>query len=202
MIEPLLKITTIPIDVEVKITKAGYERIDDAEMPKARVTRDKGEFNIEAEPVHIHIDNTPVFDTIGLKSATKRGIEEGQKGLSVSYQAVAKIAQEGKAIADGKTNVSELAKRHTMEDATEALNLVTKFIPENGPDISWSDGKLNINYTADKLNLDFELQKTRFKFTPGSVELIVNNLPRVEIEYTGDPIYFPASANPNFEGQA
>lgn len=202
MIEPLLKITTIPIDVEVKITKAGYERIDDAEMPKARVIRDKGEFNIEAEPVQIHIDNTPVFDSIGLKKPVKRGIEEGQKGLSVSYQAVARIAQEGKAIADGKTNVSELAKRHTMEDATEALNLVTKFIPENGPDISWSDGKLNINYTADKLNLDFELQKTRFKFTPGSVELIVKNLPRVEIEYTGDPIYFPASANPNFEGQA
>ena len=202
MIEPLLKITTIPIDVEVKINKASYERIDNAEMPKAKVTRDKGEFNIEAEPVRIHIDNTPVFDSIGLKKPTTRGIEEGQKGLSVSYQAVARIAQDGKDIADGKTTVQEIAKRQTMEDATKALNLVTAFIPESGPDISWSDGKLNINYTADKLNIDFELQKTRFKFIPGSVELIINNLPRVEIEYTGEPIYFPASAAPGYDAKA
>ena len=69
-----------------------------------------------------------------------------------------------------------------------------------GRQLIWKDGKLSINYTADKLNIDFDIHKTRFKFTPGSVELIVNQLPRVEIEYTGEPIYFPASANPNYQG--
>ena len=37
------------------------------------------------------------------------------------------------------------------------------------------------------------------EFVPGSVELIVRDRPRVEIEYLGEPIYFPASASPNYK---
>lgn len=197
--EPLLKITTIPIDIEVKITKATMEPIDN-ELPKVKISKDKGEFNIDAEPVSIQIDNTKMYNSIGLKKPLTRGLEYGDKGLSVCYQGVAKIVDDGVAVSDGKTNSSEIAKNDMISDAMSALDHVTAFIPEDGPDISWKDGKLSINYTADKLNIDFDIHKTRFKFTPGSVELIVNQLPRVEIEYTGDPIYFPASADPNYQG--
>lgn len=197
--EPLLKITSIPIDIEVKINRATMEPIDN-ELPKVRISRDKGEFNIDAEPVSIQIDNTKMYNSIGLKKPLTRGLEYGDKGLSVCYQGVAKIVDNAVAVSDGKTNASEIAKNEMMSDALSALDHVTAFIPEDGPDISWKDGRLSINYTADKLNIDFDIHKTRFKFTPGSVELIVNQLPRVEIEYTGDPIYFPASANPNYQG--
>lgn len=197
--EPLLRITTIPIDIEVKINRATLEPVDN-ELPKVKISRDKGEFNIDAEPVSIQIDNTRMYNSIGLKKPLARGIEYGEKGLSVSYQAVAKIVDNGVNVAGARTNASEIATQEWTSDALSAFEHVTAFIPEDGPDISWKDGKLNINYTADKLNIDFDIHKTRFKFTPGSVELIVNQLPRVEIEYTGDPIYFPASANPNYQG--
>ncbi|MGN0692043.1 MAG: DUF6470 family protein [Oscillospiraceae bacterium] len=197
--EPLLKITSIPIDIEVKINRATMEPIDN-ELPKVKISRDKGEFNIDAEPAKIQIDNTRMYNSIGLKKPLPRGIEYGEKGLSVCYQGVAKIVDDGVAVAEGKTNAAEIAKNDMVSDALSAFDHVTAFIPEDGPDISWKDGKLSINYTADKLNIDFDIHKTRFKFTPGSVELIVNQLPRVEIEYTGEPIYFPASANPNYQG--
>ena len=37
------------------------------------------------------------------------------------------------------------------------------------------------------------------EFIPGSVEFIVHDRPRVEIEYIGDPLYVPPSANTNYE---
>jgi hypothetical protein len=39
----------------------------------------------------------------------------------------------------------------------------------------------------------------QLEFVPGSVEFIVNQRPRLEIEYTGEPIYFPRSAAPGYE---
>lgn len=188
--DPLLKITSIPIDIEVKIHRASLEPI--VGLPKVKISRDKGEFNIDAQPVQIQIDNTKMYNSIGLKKPLQRGLEYGDKGLSISYQAVAKIASDASNVADGKTNASEIAKNDNTADALKNLDMVTAFIPEDGPDISWKDGKLSINYTADKLNIDFDIRKQKFKFTPGSVEFIVNQLPRVEIEYTGEPIYFPA----------
>ena len=40
-----------------------------------------------------------------------------------------------------------------------------------------------------------------FEFIPGSIEFVVSQMPDLEIEYLGDPIYFPRSADPNYKGE-
>jgi hypothetical protein len=74
------------------------------------------------------------------------------------------------------------------------------FLPKEGPDISWTGNTLSINYKADTLSMDWDVHtRPNFEFIPGKVEFIINQMPKVEIEYVGDPLYFPKSANPNYE---
>jgi len=51
----------------------------------------------------------------------------------------------------------------------------------------------------DKLNFDWKIDKGEFEFTPGDIELIVEQKPKVTIKYVGKPIYVPRSADPNYE---
>ena len=199
--EPLLEITTIPIDIQVNIKKATVEPVEnDPYTPRVKVSRDRGEFSITAEPLKIQIDNSRMNSSIGLKRSDELIRENAQEGIQIAYQGVARIAREADLLGSKKATPASLAKE--SERAARTIETVTGWLPENGPDISWDGGTLNINYTADKLNMDWDVNRhPEFKFTPGSVEFIINQLPKVEIEYTGDPIYFPASANPNYEGE-
>ncbi len=63
----------------------------------------------------------------------------------------------------------------------------------------WEDGQMEIRYEMDKLNFDWKIDKGEFEFTPGDIELIVEQQPKVIIKYMGGPIYVPRSADPNYE---
>ncbi|MDR0904045.1 MAG: hypothetical protein LBM59_05375, partial [Ruminococcus sp.] len=58
---------------------------------------------------------------------------------------------------------------------------------------------LNYSFDSDG-NGDYSPITTpsEWKFVPRSVEITINQLPGLEIEYVGSPIYFPRSADPNY----
>lgn len=75
-----------------------------------------------------------------------------------------------------------------------------EFLPKENADITFDAGKLNIEYQMGSQDIDWDVHPdSPLEFIPGSVEFIVRDRPRVEIEYIGDPIYVPPSANPNYE---
>ena len=77
---------------------------------------------------------------------------------------------------------------------------IMEFLPKEGADITFDEGKLNIEYQMGTQDFDWDLKPDLpMEFIPGNVELIVRDRPRVEIEYIGGPIYVPPSANPNYE---
>ena len=48
-------------------------------------------------------------------------------------------------------------------------------------------------------SVEYNLDRPEFEFIPGSIEFIIEQMPGLDIEYLGDPIYFPRSADPNYE---
>ena len=78
---------------------------------------------------------------------------------------------------------------------------ITKWEADKGiPDVSFDKGKLSLYYTPSDVNIDWEnLMVSPVEFVPGNIEFIIKEKARVEIEYTGGPIYVPASADPNYE---
>lgn len=196
--EQLLQITTIPIQVEIQINHAKLNYNN--QHPTVQVSRNQGGLTMKADPIRVQIDSQKARDSIGMKTSDTLSKEYGEKGLRVSYQAIAKIVQNGNKLLDGITETkkftpADLARGNGISSIETAL----AFLPSASPDFSWEGGKLSIQYQADDLNFDWNTaNRAAFEFIPGSVELRVTQWPDVQIEYVGGPIYCPPSADPNY----
>ena len=63
--------------------------------------------------------------------------------------------------------------------------------------VSYESG--DIRFEMDKLNFDWRVNQTQFKFIPGDIEISVKQQPDVIIKYIGGPLYVPPSADPDHE---
>ena len=193
--KPLIEITTVPIQIEMKTTNAKLEYArGTAEM---EISRDKGGLQIKSRPIRVNIDTFEARNTVTPTLA--RSLQQGaQKGQQAAYQATATYAQQGKLMMEtklGEEVITQFAKSAMIDTRQEALG----FIPETGPEITWDAGEMNIRYEMDKLNFDWRVNRPQFEFTPGDIEFTVTQRPEVVIKYIGGPIYVPPSADPNYE---
>lgn len=195
----LLQINTIPIQIEIKVTNATYKPVEGDRQPKVNITTRNGGYVMEAEPLKLNIDTYEARRSLGPGHMTDGDIlaQKAQEGFTIAYQGTAKVASEGNQLARGMT-ASEIAINNARAGAT--VSTIMEFLPKEGANITFDEGKLNIEYQMGEQDIDWDLKsQLPMEFIPGSVELIVRDRPRVEIEYIGEPIYFPASANPGYK---
>ena len=89
--------------------------------------------------------------------------------------------------------IPQLAQQKTVDQPAQ---LGIQFLPEVGPDISWTGGEMSIRYEMDKLNFDWRMNQMQFTFVPGDIEFKVTQQPDVVIKYIGGPLYVPPSPTP------
>lgn len=197
----LLQITTIPIQIEIKVTNAKLEYSEDRQ-PKVSITTKNGGYVMEAEPLKLNIDTYEARKSLGYGHMTDADMaaQKASDGFSIAFQGTAKVASEGNQLARGMSP-SEIAINNARAGAT--VQTIMEFLPKTGADITFDAGKLNIEYHMGEQDIDWDVKPDLpMEFIPGSVELIVRDRPRVEIEYLGEPLYVPPSANPNYEPPA
>lgn len=197
----LLQITTIPISIEIKITNAKLEFSDDRQ-PKVNITNTQGGYVMQAEPIRVNIDTYEARKSLGFGHMNDADMlkQKAQEGFSLAFQGTARVSTQGDQLARGMS-ASEIAIQNARAGAT--VETIMEFLPKEGADITFDGGTLNIDYQLGEQNIDWEtVQRLPMEFIPGSVEFIVRDRPRVEIEYVGEPIYVPASANPNYKPPA
>lgn len=193
---PLIEIQTIPIEIQMKTTNAHLEYArGTAQM---EVSRDRRGLQIRSQPIRVNID------TFGARSSivptTAQSIQQGAaQGQRAAYEATAVLAQEGRMMMEAKIDqdvIPQLAQQKTVDQPAQ---LGIQFLPEVGPDISWTGGEMSIRYEMDKLNFDWRMNQMQFTFVPGDIEFKVTQQPDVVIKYIGGPLYVPPSADPNYE---
>ena len=194
---PLIEITTVPIQIEMKTTNAKLEYArGTAEM---EVSRDNGKLNIKSRPVKVQIDTFEARNSITPTLA--RSLEQGaEKGKQSAYEATATYANQGQLLLKaqvGEELVTQFAKDAMMKDVK--TNVGIQFLPSVPPEITWDPGEMNIRYEMDKLSIDWKMNEGGFKFTPGDIEFTVTQRPEVIVKYIGGPIYVPPSSDPNYE---
>ena len=197
----LLNITSVPIKVEINIKKGEFtnpkQNNPDSSL-KMNIQTSQGELKIHSEPPKINIDTYAARSSLGYGHYNNADFigKNAQDGISVAYQGTAKIVNEGDQLARG-VSPAEIAAQNNK--AGQTIQTIMDFLPKEGADITFEDGVLNINYDAGDVNIDWEnTQATPFEFIPGKVEFNVTQLPKVEIEYLGDPIYVPPQSDPNY----
>ena len=84
--KPLIEITTVPIQIEMKTTNAKLEYArGTAEM---EITRDKGGLSIKSRPIRVNIDTFEARNSVTPTLA--RSLQQNaQKGQQAAYQATA-----------------------------------------------------------------------------------------------------------------
>ncbi len=196
MMEPLLEIKTIPMSFEMKINKAKYEVA--TTNATFELKRHKGGIDMRMKPTKLNIDTIEARYSAGIKSAMRSVQDFAKKGIQAGYQATAAYAKEGNMMLDINISgnpIAEIAMKKFFSDVEFNLG----FAPEVGPDISWDIGGISMNFKMDDLDFEWNLEKPAVTFVPGSIEFIINEYPRVEINYIGTPIFVPPSANPDYK---
>ena len=195
--KPLIEITTVPIQIEMKTTNAKLEYArGTAEM---EISREKNGLQIKSRPIKVNIDTFEARNS--LSPTLARYLEQGvQKGKQAAYEATATYARQGQLLLEtqvGEELVTQFAEDAMMKDVKTNVGL--DFIPKVGAEITWDPGELNIRYDMEKLAIDWNIGGGSFEFTPGDIEFTVTQRPDVVIKYLGGPIYVPPSADPNYE---
>lgn len=193
---PLIEIQTIPIEIQMKTTNAHLEYArGTAQM---EVSRDRRGLQIRSQPIRVNIDTFEARSSI--VPTTAQSIQQGAaQGQRAAYEATAVLAQEGRMMMEAKIDqdvIPQLAQQKTVDQPAQ---LGIQFLPEVGPDISWTGGEMSIRYEMDKLNFDWRMNQMQFTFVPGDIEFKVTKQPDVVIKYIGGPLYVPPSADPNYE---
>lgn len=193
---PLIEIQTIPIEIQMKTTNAHLEYArGTAQM---EVSRDRRGLQIRSKPIRVNIDTFEARSSI--VPTTAQSIQQGAaQGQRAAYEATAVLAQEGRMMMEAKIDqdvIPQLAQQKTVDQPAQ---LGIQFLPEVGPDISWTGGEMSIRYEMDKLNFDWRMNQMQFTFVPGDIEFKVTQQPDVVIKYIGGPLYVPPSADPNYE---
>ena len=194
--KPLIEITTVPIQIEMKTTNAKLEYArGTAEM---EISRDKKGLQIKSRPIRLNIDTFEARNSI-TPTVARSQEQNAQKGIQAAYKATATMAQEGYLMMKtklGEEVITQLCRESLLEGG---LDVGMQLRPKLGPEITWDPAEMNIRYEMDKLNFDWKIGGGSFEFTPGDIELTVTQRPEVIIKYIGGPIYVPPSADPNYE---
>lgn len=198
--EQLLNIKSVPIKVQVNVTRA--KLVPAEPTPSATPMNDGGKLKIKADSIQMNINlpdkqqpqvQAPAQSTTS-NSDTFSHSDNSADVFSFTYQGVAKFVQ------NSGDNKHIHNSQYQAQSASRTIEQVLQSIPKTNKDVSYSDGTLKVNYFADESSFNWdEVNAPGFEFVPGSIEFIVQEMPDVDIEYTGSPIYFPRSADPNYE---
>ncbi len=188
--DQLLSIKHIPIKIEVNVTNAQLKpREEDPLSPSVRISRSPAGIKVAAQPCKVDFSSprTDSYVPTPVQSNT----------LRLTYEGAAKLgnAEEGTG-----TAVAVSAASQSID------TILSRISQAGGNNFNYHDGTLSINYSmANSGGSDdvgsLEDLKNGFEFIPGDIEFIVSQMPELEIEYLGDPIYFPRSADPNYKGE-
>lgn len=193
--EPLLQIKTIPIKYEMKIQKA--ELRYSQSKTDVLINNESGSLDINSKPIKLSIDTYDARSSIN--PTTMESVRQAAaSGLEAASEATATYTEEAALLLDAKvSNPLDQIFRQRAQMPTGEFGLA--FIPTSGPDLEWSAPDLNIKYQMDKMSFDIRAAKGDFEFIPGSIEISITQMPDVEIEYIGKPMYVPPSAAKYFD---
>ena len=198
---PLIEIKTVPIEIKVKTTHASLEYVrGTAEMEVSR--SDSGGVNIKSRAIKVDMDSFRPRRGASMPRGVTQSAGNSVRPVSggaQTYQATATYDHQGQQMMLDARFGQNAAAPVVQSVPTQQVNVnIANDLPQMISD-GLADGSMEIRYEMDKLNFDWKIDRGEFKFTPGDIEITVEQHPSVVIKYVGGPIYVPPSADPNYE---
>ena len=193
----VLKITTTPIKLSMSSQKARLE--SHLPEPEVGIIRTPSRLDMKSETIKVNMDTSAARDSLGFKTARSLNRDAAVFGKQAAADATGRYAQMGNQMMQIQKGVTipEIVQNQMM--AQTKVTTGFEFLPAVGPDISWDPGSLAIDYTPSRIEFDPQPDMQEAVYVPGELNINVEQYPKVEIEYVGEPMYVPPSASPEYE---
>lgn len=180
--QPLLKIQTVPIKIEAQRTKAQFKEV---EMP---------------------IKQAPQSKPVQIRQPAQHQVIQQQKQMEVQHQAIAaqdaarRSSQQVQAQAyDSQQGTAPISDVAATEQTALPLTGQGGNAPQPSVEAQPFVSRSSFDYQMDRETFEWNnSEMPQLEYVPSTIEYSVTQYPDVIIEYVGDPIYVPASSNPNY----
>jgi hypothetical protein len=188
--KPLISIETVPISIEYTTTRpqqTSNTRVQSAEL---NVSTQNDRVTITSNPIRIQLQDRFEQGFPQYYTATTEYAENGTLRMNVQFQ---NNPNGGgvryRAAGSGIDRMVDAAPRVSNAEAQPVSSM-----PMISLKIDFDMARLSENRAA--------AQNTETDFIPPDLEVEIVEYPKVIIKYIGGPIYFPKSADPNYEPPA
>lgn len=197
MMQQSLRITRHDIKFEMRTQQAELKY----NMDKARSSMKSSPASINVTqntPTGLNLDTYAARKVVGFSNVSDVISESATSGQQNALNYMAQTARDGRTLGDSSSGVG--IKDVIQQRKASDYNLVNStFTPALGPDISWTPNVFETSYQEGSLKTDWTVSGSSFEYIPGGVSMEIIQLPSVEIEYVGKPMYFPRSYAERFE---
>ena len=101
------------------------------------------------------------------------------KAVVAAREAVGHTVEEGNAMAASNVSIADIA----AESFIPVIETALCFIPEGGPEITVTEGKLDISYIPDELEFIWNISRPSFEYVPYELKIHIVKYPQVIIEH-------------------
>lgn len=156
----------MPSPMHIEFTRA--KLLMQSHPARVSIETQKNGLNIENSPVRLEINNRAFFDSMGLKSTERFTQDYVEESRQAGLEATAQIAEEGDALVGPHAmTIADLIKSRT----NNTIETVLAFIPSERPELNWSEPRLDITYTPDKLNISWDTGGVETEYVPYSLNI-------------------------------
>lgn len=175
---PLFRVSSVPIQLRFESKKAEL-RIQ-SPKPQLKIVRKVNGLKIKTEPARINISNSGLRRSIlSMKPTLALMKEYAGKAVSAAREAVGNIVEQGNAMAAPNVKIADIAADRFIPVIETALS----FIPDGGPEITVSEGQLDISYTPDELEFIWDIQRPSIEYVPYELKIHIVKYPEVIVEH-------------------
>ena len=195
----LLKITNVPIEYNIS-TEAARLEVKQAPLNDVQHNYKDGQMNIRQSNIQVRMDSTELRASLNSRNNNDFAHYYGEKGKQTASQTIGENVQFGNQIAkiqDG-VKISDVVRQKMLEQPTA----YTTFIPGATTEITWEPPAVELNYEPAAVEFNWEEMQNVMNYIPGKFNFSITQYPEVRIEYLGEPVYVPKSADPNYNEEA
>lgn len=190
----LLKITTTPIEYEMKIEHAKFEKADPMEFHN-------GEIQIKTHNTQMRADSSQMRRNLGMQNNDEFIKSNANRGMQNAMQKTAEYTQMGKQLSQihNGTKVSDIYRNKMLNEAVAASQQMVEYVQLGDPKMTWTPPKIDLSYIKNDDTRQYQTTKSNMEYVPGRFHMDIIQLPKVSIEYVGEAMYVPASSAPGYE---
>lgn len=180
----LLKITTTPMKINVVVEKSKFEEVKQVSIPTVPLSRKSNGSALKANKQAVSAKR----DVYRPTNTAKQSVEH----IPLKISAVNGMSVESVQTNQQTQNLSTVLQQRFSSEASNVA-----YIPvSNTGEVKWEPHSMQLEFQPMQIDLG-QLQK-QYKFVPSQLKFEIEQYPSIQIEYLGDPVYAPPSANPNY----